>query len=67
MTPKKKKFFKTFFPSFSRKNLSFEMFSRKCWNFLIFSLQSTKNYKNSLTKSYPYGNASREKPLKLQR
>jgi hypothetical protein len=61
MTAKKKKNFKTFFPSFSSKNLSFEIFLRKLLNFFIFSLQLMKNYKNSVTKIYPYGNASREK------
>jgi hypothetical protein len=58
---------KLFFPSFSSKNLSFEIFSSKFPNFLIFSLQIMKNYENLLTKSYPYGNASREKTFTAAR
>jgi hypothetical protein len=61
MTPKEKKIKNFVFPSFSSKNLSFEIFSRKFPIFFIFSLQLMKNFENSLTKNYPYGNASREK------
>jgi hypothetical protein len=67
VTPKKKKISKLFFPSFSSKNLSFQIFSRKFPNFLIFRLQLMKNYENSLMKRYSYGNASRKKIVKAAR
>jgi hypothetical protein len=64
--PQGKKIYKLFFYHSLAKGLSFEIFSRIFPNFLIFSLQLTKNYKNLLLKSYRYGNNSREKTLKLQ-
>jgi hypothetical protein len=67
MTSKKKKLVKTYFPSFSSKNLSFEIYSRKFLNSFFFSLQLMKKYENLVTKSYPYGNASSEKTVKAAR
>ncbi len=64
----KKIFFSTlFFPSFSSKSLSFELFSRKFPNFYIFIIKFTKNNENSLTKKYRHVNAPRHKTVKATR
>jgi hypothetical protein len=62
MTPRKKKF-QTFFPSFSRKKNSLEIFERQFTYFFVFNFDLMENVKKIFNKIDCYGNTPEGKTV----
>ncbi len=62
--PKTNFFSKLIFPSFSSKNLSFELFPRKFPNFYILTIKIHEKLQKFVNKKYHYANTPRHKTVK---